>query len=50
MTAPLAEDWSTRKSSRVRVSSKGKAQARCFKEQKAERKAVISSCFNKEST
>ena len=37
-------------SSKVRVSSKGQAQARCFREQKAERKAVMSPRFSKEST
>ena len=31
-------------------SSEGKAQARCFREQKEKRKAVISPSFSKEST
>ena len=48
--APLGEEGSTGESSKVRVSSKGKAQTRCSREQKEERKAVESPSFSREST
>ena len=44
--APTGEGGSTNASSKVEDISKGKAQARCPRKQKTERRDAISPCFN----